>query len=217
MKNTPFRRFPGTKAGSRNIIEAWHGGGDIEIRQYARSLQRAAKTLVANLNRDQNAGAGWDACPVVLLYPQALEIHLKMLVGEGSNFLPSATDPISLFRTTSLRWRAQIVSQIIRKVGWASEFKCEGVSSIAEFSALVNEVESFDPVSRAIRHARTGDPPSVSQYFLTFSIFRFATSLDALLELLDSTADALAAEWDRRAEAASGEGFGGRGVGPTIQ
>jgi hypothetical protein len=136
MKKKPASRFPRTKAGSRSPVDAWHGGGDIEIRQYARSLQKSAKSLVANLNGDQNSRTDWDACPVMLLYRQALEIHLKMLVGEGSNFLPSATDPISLFRTTSLRWLAQVASQIIKKVGWESEFKCEGVSSLSEFSAL---------------------------------------------------------------------------------
>ena len=90
------------------------------------------------------------------------------------------------------------------------------MSSLAEFSALVNEVESFDPVSRAIRHSRTGDPHSVSQYFRTFAIFNFATRMDALLELLDSTADALAAEWDQRANAADVQ-FDGGDFKPTIQ
>jgi hypothetical protein len=82
-----------------------------------------------------NARTDWDVCPVVLLYREALELHLKALVGEGSSFLKSRTDPISLSRTRSLRWLAQIVCQIIRRVGWESEFTCEGVSSLADFSA----------------------------------------------------------------------------------
>ena len=206
-----------SKAGSRSKVETWHGGGDIEIRQYSRSLQNAAKTLLGKLELDRTARTEWDICPVVLLYRQALEINLKMLVGEGINFLPSPTDPISLSTTHSLRWLAQIVSQIIRKVGWESEFKCDGVSTLAEFTAVVNEVEIFDPVSRAIRHARTGDPHSVSQYFRIFDIFQFATTLDSLLDLLDSTAHALAAESDQRAEAAAGGNVVGGDFGPTIQ
>jgi hypothetical protein len=90
------------------------------------------------------------------------------------------------------------------------------VSSLAEFSALVTEVESFDPVARAIRSART--PNSVSEFYRTFDIFQFATKLDALLELLDSTADALAATWDQRGEEADGPEFkGGDCFKPTIQ
>jgi len=40
--------------------------------------------------------------------------------------------------------------------------------------------------------------------------------MDALLELLDSTADALAAEWDQRANAADVQ-FDGGDFKPTIQ
>jgi hypothetical protein len=209
---SPPSRILRTKTRSLNRLERWHNGGDIEIHQYSRSLQGAARTLVGKLKQAQNAGIDWDACPVVLLYRQALEINLKMLVGEGSNFLPSPTDPISLCTTRSLRWLAQITCQIIRAVGWESEFKCDGVSSLADFSALVNEIESFDPVTRAIRSS--GSPNSLSEFYRTFDIFQFATRVDALLELLDSTADALAAARDQSAEAIGLDG--GNDFEPTI-
>jgi hypothetical protein len=219
MKKTSVRAVPSmggglskSKAGSRSPLESWHNGGDTEIFLYARSLHLAAKTLAGKLEADQNARTEWDVCPVVLLYREALEIHLKSLVGEGSNFLKKRTDPISLSGTHSLRWLAQIVCQIIRAVKWEGEFKCEGVSSLADFNALVNEVQTFDPVGRAIRSSRSGDPESVSQYYRSFNVVQFAKTLDALLNLLDSTADALAAE------ATAGEDFsGGNGFGPTIQ
>jgi hypothetical protein len=35
---------------------------------------------------------------------------------------------------------AQIVGQIIKAVKWKGEFKCDGVSSHADFSALVSEL-----------------------------------------------------------------------------
>ena len=200
---------------SRSPDQNWHNGGDIEVLQYARSLRHGAKTLVGNLDVERSAKAAWDICPVVLLYRQALEIHLKMLVGEGSNFLSSPTDPISLSTTHSLRWLAQIVCQIIRAVKWETEFKCEGVSSLAEFSALVGEVETFDPVARAIRSART--PNLVSEFYRTLDIFKFATRLDALLELLNSTADGLAATWDMQKEPKAGGEFDGGDLKPTIQ
>jgi hypothetical protein len=193
-------------------LDCWHNGGVIEIHQYARSLQDAVKTLVGEL--DRNARTDWAACPIVLLYRQALEIHLKLLVGERSNFLVPPNDHITLHKTHSLRWLAQIVCQIIKKVGWEGEFKCEGVSSLADFSALVNDVEIFDPVCRAIRSSRS--PNSVSDFYRTFDIFQFAAKLDALLELLDSTADALAAEWDHREESAAGAEISGEDFKPTI-
>jgi hypothetical protein len=220
MKRKTASRISPNNTGSRRTVESWHGDGDIEIRQYTRSIQSAAKTLVGSLDLDQNSRTDWDAAPVVLLYRQALELHLKLLVGEGSGFLPSPTDPISLSTTRSLRWLAQIVGQIVRAVGWESEFKCEGASSLAEFTALVNEVEIFDPVARIVRSSR--NPQSVSEFYRTFDIFNFSRRLDAVLNLLDSTADALAAEWDLRGEAAvaeiGGHDFdGGDGGGPMIQ
>ena len=97
-KKPPASRFSKPKARS-SPIESWHNGGDTEIHSYARSLQSAAKTLIGKLELDQNARTDWDACPVVLLYRDTLELYLKGFVGEGSSFLKSRTDPISLSRT----------------------------------------------------------------------------------------------------------------------
>ena len=218
-KKPPVRQISEPKPRTRKALSSWHNGADAEIQTYARSLQNAAKALVGKLDLDvdQSARTGWHACPIVLLYREALELHLKALVGEGSNFLKTRTDPISLSQTHSLRWLAQIVCQIIRAVAWESDFTCEGVSSLADLSALVNEVESFDPVTRAIRSAGAKDPKSVSQYYRTFNVVRFAKKLDSLLDLLDVTADALAATWDQHAEVSGEEKFQARGnIKPTI-
>ena len=174
QKKTPRPRRFVPKPGPHSAVRNWHNGSDVEIHFYVRSLQNAAKTLVEKLDLDQDARTDWDVCPVVLLYREALELHLKSLVGEGSNFLKSRTDPISLSRTHSLRWLAQIVCQIIRVVKWESDFKCDGVANLADFSALVNEVESFDPVARAIRSSIAGGKSSVSQFYPNFNVVQFA-------------------------------------------
>jgi hypothetical protein len=50
------------------------------------------------------------------------------------------------------------------------------------------------------------------------TIREFARRMDALLELLDSTADALAAKWDMRSERSEIEsGWNDGGSKPTIQ
>lgn len=197
------------------IIESWHNGADAEIHLYAQSLQKAAKSLVEELKPKRSPGTAWDVCPIIWLYRQALELHLKALVGEGSNFLESKTDPISLYRTHSLRWLTQIACQVIKRVGWESDFVCEGISNLTEFSSLVNEIDSLDPVSCAVHLARGSNHGSAAQTFEEIDAVQFAKKLDALLELLDVTADALAETWDQRAEAAADGGFGGD-YGPTI-
>jgi hypothetical protein len=216
-KKSSASRVVKPKPTTRSTSPSWHNGADVEIHLYARSLQKAAKTLVEKLELDQSARTNWDACPVVLLYLEALELHLTLLVGEGSNFLNTRTDPISLSQPRPLRWLAKIVCQIIKTVGWESEFKCEGVASLSDFSALVNEVESLDPVAKAIRSSRAKGPTSVSQYYRRFKVAEFAKKLDALLDLLDVTTDALAATWDQSSEASGEDKFHvGDNIKPTI-
>jgi hypothetical protein len=74
-------------------------------------------------------------------------------------FLERPTDHITLHKTHSLRWLAQIVCQIIEAIEWEAEFKCEGISSLAEFRALIAELDAMDPVFCAIH----SDNPSRRQ------------------------------------------------------
>jgi hypothetical protein len=218
-KKPPGIRFPDPKAAPQPEERHWHSGGDIEIGFYARSLHNAAQKLIATLDLKPKPKTAWDACPVVLLYRQAVELQLKSLVGEGSNFLPSPTDPLSLAKTHSLRWLAQIVCQIIKAVKWENEFKREGISSLADFSALVDELEELDPVAVAMRPGNRRAVGSVPDHLQPPNIVRFAKRLDALLDLLAATADGLAAEWDLQQDGISTEADldAGDDFGPTIQ
>ena len=213
-KKPALIRFPRPKAVSQSADPSWHNGGDIEIALYARSLQNAARTLIATLDLEPNPKTAWDACPVILLYRQSVELHMKALVDEGSNFLKERTDPLSLAKTHSLHWLAQIVCQIIRAVRWESEFKCEGVASLTDFSALVSELDALDPVAVAIQSSNRRPDGWVPQQLQPPNVVLFARKLDALLDLLDVTADALAATWDQ----VSGEGkfHAGDNIKPTV-
>jgi hypothetical protein len=217
-KKSPVLRLGTPKAVFQSSDRSWHNGGDIEIGLYARSLHKAAKTLISTLDLEPNSKTAWDACPAILLYRQSVELHLKALVGEGSNFLPSPTDAISLYKTHSLRWLAQIVCQIIKAVRWENEFKCEGIATLADFSAIVNELEALDPVSIAVHSgSRARHDGSVPPQLQPPNVVRFAKQLDFLLALLDATADALAAEWDLRSEGPTEANGNGGGFEPTIQ
>ena len=195
-KKPPILRFPKPRTVVQPDDRHWHNGGDIEIMMYARSLHRAAKSLIASLDLQPNPKTAWDACPVVLLYRQAVELHLKALVDEGGDFLKERTDSITLYKTHSLRWLAQIVGQIIKAVKWENQFKCEGVSNLAEFSALVNELEELNPVSVAVRPGSRRHDGSVPNQLEPPNVVRFAKKLDGLIALLDATADVLAATAD---------------------
>jgi hypothetical protein len=216
MKKEPPSR-PKARTRLKSDDRSWHNGGDIEIGFYARSLQKAARRIIATLDLEPNPKSAWDACPVILLYRQAVELRLKSLVGEGSNFLKQRTDPLSLAKTHSLRWLAQIACQIIRAVKWENEFRCEGVANLADFSALVDELESSDPVAAAMRRRSGRRDGSVPPQLESPNVIRFARKLDGLLELLAATADGLAAVWDLQQEGISVDFDPRNDFKPTIQ
>ena len=191
---------------------SWTNGGDIEIMMYARSLHRTAMKLVATLDLEPNPRTAWDACPVILLYREATELQLKAVVDQGG-FLKEPTDPLSLAKTHSLRWLAQIVCQIIKAVKWEHEFKCEGIANLADFSALLNELEELDPVWVLVRPGNRRPDGWVPNQLLPPIVVQFSKKLDALIDLLDATADALAAKSDQ----VSGEFQAEDDFNPTIQ
>ena len=100
---------------------------------------------------------------------------------------------------------------------WESDFQCEGVASLFDFGALVNELEALDPVSCVVHaNSRRGDG-SVPHQLQPDNLIQFAGKLDALLDLLDATADALAAMWDQQAEVSVEKTFhAGSKIKPTI-
>ena len=204
-KKPPVLRSPNPKAATPGDDRHWHNGGDMEIHLYARSLHLTAMKLVASLDLKPNPKSAWDACPVVLLYREATELYLKALVGEGSSFLKSPTDSITLYKTHSLRWLAQIVCQIIKAVRWENEFKYEGVASLADFSALVSQLEALDPVALAVFPGTRRAVGAVPDQLLPPNVVQIGKKLDALIDLLDSTADGLAAERDLRRDGISSE------------
>jgi len=211
-KKPPVIQFPNPESVAQSDERHWHNGGDIEIGFYARSLHRAAKTLISSLDLQPNPETAWDACPVVLLYRQSVELHLKALVDEGGSFLKERTDSITLYKTHSLRWLAQIVCQIIKAVKWEGEFKSEAVSSLADFSALVSQLEELDPVTVLVRPGNRRADSWVPDRLLPPNVVKFAKKLDALIGLLDATADALAATADQNADPVAPGKFP-----PTIQ
>jgi len=119
-------------------------------------------------------------------------------------------DAISIGKSHAVSWLAQFVVQIVTALTWEKQFRCEGVESLADFKAAVEAVSSVDPGSYVFRSPiKTASLESVHE---------FARRMDALLELLASVADSLAAEWDLRNDGAGiADDQDGGGFGPTIQ
>jgi len=182
-----------------------------DLFRYARSFDKAAQALAGSL-RGGDRVSDVDFSPVVFMYRHALELYLKALVlGDGGKFLATKPDPLSINKTHSVSWLAQFVCQIVTALKWEPEFKCEGIENLDDFKALVESVNSVDPGQYVFRF------PGETEGQGSFNVRGFATKMDALLALLDSTADGLAAEWDLRSGAVPELEPDDSGFGPTIQ
>jgi hypothetical protein len=158
---------------------------------FAQATHKAAKKLAGTPQIDSNPLGELDAYPVLFMYRHAAELFLKAILGEGGNFLLNKPDPISVSKTRSVSWLAQFVVQIVTTLKWEEQFRCDGVENFAEFKKLLDEVNGVDLGHGMFRNS--GD--------VATSLPEFFRRMDALLDLLESTADGLAAEWDLRNEA----------------
>jgi hypothetical protein len=191
----------------------WRNVPEPDFYRYAQSFHAAAKRLAGML--DSAPVTALDLCPVLSPYRKAVELSLKVVVlGEGSNFLPTKPDPISVHKIRSVSWLAQFVCQIITTLNWEEEFRCEGVESLADFKSVIEDLNAVDADFHAFRCPADPVTPDAVSGDLTSAVREFVHRLDAVLDLLDGTADALAAEWDLRS--GKNDWDGGTEFKPTV-
>jgi hypothetical protein len=213
-------RLLASDLGPHNSVLNWRNVPKRDLWLYARSFHTAAKKLAGALELDSGTFTDFNACPVVFMYRHAIELHLKALVlGEGGNFLETKPDTLSVHKTHSVPWLAQFVCQIITALKWEMEFRCDGIENLVDFKAVIEELSTVDPGSYVFRLPVRAEGQNSASGRVNLTIREFGRKMDALLELLDSTADALAAEWDMRSEAAALDTELGCGndFDPTIQ
>jgi len=163
----------------------------------ALSFRHSAKKLAEAFQSDPFPFMDYAAYPVVFMYRHALELSLKALVlGEGGNVLTVRPDSLLIYKTHSVCRLAQFVTQIVTGLGWGPEFKCQGVENLADFKAVIEDVNAVDPESYAFSLPDDRDATG------PFSVPDFARKMDSLLDLLNSTVEAIAAEWNMRSEVA---------------
>jgi hypothetical protein len=186
---------------------------------YARSFHKAAKTLAEALGPDSGRFTECDVSPVVFLYRHALELYLKALVlGDGGAFLATRPDELSILKTHSVIWLAQFISQIITRLKWEKDFRCDGIASLADFKAFMEKVNEVDPSSMFFRIPIGTEGQNSAAGGGRLTIGEFTRRMEALLVLLDSIAGSLTAERDKRSKSARIElAWNTGGVEPPIQ
>jgi hypothetical protein len=189
MQKRSRRRHSTPNPALRNKLLSRRNIPEQDLWLFARSSHAAAKNLAEAADLHSGPFTPLAACPVVFMYRHALELYLKAIVlAEGGNFLKTRPDRISIGKTHSVSWLAQFVCQIVTALGWQEEFKCQGIENLDDFKAIIESVNEVDPGQYVFRFP--GEPEAQA----SFNVRKFARRMDALLELLDSTADALAAE-----------------------
>jgi hypothetical protein len=103
---------------------------------------------------------------------------------------------------------------MITVLDWEEEFRCEGVENLADFKSVIDDVSAIDPDFHAFRCPADCVEPDAVSGELTSTVREFVHRLDAVLDLLDGTADALAAEWGLRP--GKNEMDGGAEFKPTV-
>ena len=164
---------------------------------FARAYHSAAKKLARSLDSEPGPIPDFDLCPVLSAYRSAVELHLKVIIlGDGGNFLATRPDELSVHKTRSLSWLAQFVVQIITALKWEEEFTTEGINDLGDFKAVVAEANEINATFQVFRCPADPERPEA----MKCAVLDFVRRLDALLELLERTADGLAAEWDLRSD-----------------
>lgn len=173
----------------------WRNLPECDYFLYARSYHTAAKNLIRMLDVDPDPVSEYDLCPILSMYRHAIELHLKIIVlGKGANFLVTKPDELSVHKTRSLSWLAQLVMQIVTALRWEAKFTTDGINDLAEFKKLLTEANEFEVMYQAFRGPVRPERPEA----LKSAILDYVRRLDALIALLQHTADALVAEWHFR-------------------
>lgn len=161
--------------------------------EYANATRESARRLRRDFEISPIGDGSVEVAPVVFLYCYALELHLKAFVmGEGANHLTDPPDGYTIGKTRSLPWLGQLVSRIVRSLGWEQEFYCDGIANLREFKTVLEGINEADPGAYIYRPP-LGDPASPSQ--LMERLEEFSRRMEALLELLVAMDDAIAAMW----------------------
>ncbi len=132
MQKKPARRPVMSNPEQHTRILDWHNVPEEEFFLYARAFRAAAKKMALAVELAPGPSTKFAACPVVFMYRHALELHLKALIlGDGSNFLVTKPDRLSVYKTKSVSWLSQFVCQIVTTLNWEKDFTRRNRSTAA--------------------------------------------------------------------------------------
>ena len=126
-----------------------------EFGVYAASFHRAGRALVQQL-AEANGYRDTDACPIIFLYRQALELYIKgtLVSGERLLMLKGEALPIDkrLLGKHCLSPLVPGMAAVCRAAGWQWATDVPNFKSESEFRCYLQALEAVDPLSFAFRY-----------------------------------------------------------------
>jgi hypothetical protein len=175
-----------------------------EFGAYASAFHRAGCQLVKDL-ASAHGYRDTDACPIVFLYRQALELYVKGTIVSGERLLALAEQalPITskLLREHRLSPLVPALDAVFQIANWSWPVDVPNFGSPSEFGRYLDALESVDPLSFAFRYPTNKAGEANLSHHFRFNVITFAETLDPILNLLNGGLTGLDELWQERAEA----------------
>jgi len=170
-----------------NVVLNFMGHPASEFSVYASAFWRAGRLLAKSL-----AGGGYrdvDACPIVFLYRQALELYMKAIVRRGKSLLSIAAEKLIISPRALERHELSPLLEPIRRVftnaGWNSKTNPEGRKMFRDFDALVRNVDRLDAGSYTFRYPVDKKDKGLVSHHFGFNVLEFAQQVEGAIRFLD--------------------------------
>lgn len=156
---------------------------------YHLTANAAVEALAAN---DSFQRAGWGsiafrAFPVIFLYRQALELTVKAIIISGAPLAEYHGDKIDrgvLYREHNFEKLRPFAETVMKSVGFGWDFGVPRLASLSDFRRLLAEFDQFDPSSTTCRYPVDGSGKPSFGGTRTFNLYKFAETMDSILEAL---------------------------------
>ena len=151
-----------------------------EFDLYGEAFRRAGQKLAQSLS-DNPAYHHLDACPIVFLYRQAIELYFKALLRSGKRLWSLEDNTLTfdelILDQHNLSPFLAPIRELYDELGWSQSY-----DDCARFVARLNEI---DPLSAAFRYPvkKKGRGNSLPDDFV-FNLLEFAASAERVLEVL---------------------------------
>jgi hypothetical protein len=208
MKKRMSRVFR-TAPDERNVVLNFRRAPESEFDVYTRPFHEAARVLAHRALR-RRGFRDLDALPIVFLYRHALELTMKALVLEGNRRMDLHGEGLpdeQLWKVLDGHRLTALLPHIRRVftfVGWKWWWDDPQIRTFSDVRQVLRDLEEVDPTSFAFRYPTDKRGQGAVPHHFEFSLHKFVTVIDPLIEALDTATFGLSAEYDQISSAISG-------------